>query len=732
MDELRFDAVERRAGWVISCLIVALVLIEVVRSQFYDAMQSRPLWWLGLWVVGLSVLGLALGGGWRLAPRTLRTLWRSFCAVFLVILATYPFFTAAEHIATRPWWAAFLLPLVAMFTVIAWSFGRALIWVVCLAAAYPVGALLAGHEVETRFVLSALANAQNVAFPTLFWAVLVHLERRWRETRSGTVRHLARLRRLAYRRYRQVLTGAVHDDVLGALTAAGRNPDRVSDHTARQATSALGLLRRGPETASAAESCSMQVVVEELRHQVARWAPGVVVRHAAPRSIGSVPIVAAAQLSAAVGEALRNAVAHAGPEARITLRITEDVGLVVAVEDDGGGFVADQLAPARLGVRTSIVERMASVAGGWAEVTSAPGAGTSVRLGWSAPERSTSQDTTPQPAPQPSSRHVPPPVVRLVIVVVWLLGVAQAAFLWEDFVAPGRVVVALAVSLAVGLFVTGANVWNGRCRWGAWCTTLGVLIATWAVMSQYDQIPPSSATWSLRFTMYCGAMLWLLGHRTASFAGFATLVGLLAGWAQAHGFGPGAVLEVGYQPIVVMFFCVCWDQILRWQDRRAGSRLLREHAARVPALIQRSARGRGMVDLSRIRRQAERSLRRVSQGGQLSREERRTILLDEAAVRDLLRSPALAREPLAASVRTARARGVEVLLLDDSQDGRSFVPDAVIDDLTAVLRDETVTRVVIRIAPPPESDEGTCLVERGGVTERIAFRCQSPARDAPL
>ncbi len=79
-------------------------------------------------------------------------------------------------------------------------------------------------------------------------------------------------------------------------------------------------------------------------------------------------------------EALQNALRHAGAK-RIAVRLrVDDAGLVLEIEDDGRGFDpnAPGLRSRRLGL-TSMEER-AERLGGWLEIRSAPGAGTTVRL----------------------------------------------------------------------------------------------------------------------------------------------------------------------------------------------------------------------------------------------------------------------------------------------------------------------------------------------------------------
>lgn len=93
---------------------------------------------------------------------------------------------------------------------------------------------------------------------------------------------------------------------------------------------------------------------------------------------------AAIELDAAVGNALDNVAAHAGPDAHAFV-LVEDLGdsIVVSVRDDGVGIAAGRLEEAsrqgRLGIAQSIVGRLTAL-GGSAELHSAPGEGTEWEL----------------------------------------------------------------------------------------------------------------------------------------------------------------------------------------------------------------------------------------------------------------------------------------------------------------------------------------------------------------
>ena len=88
-----------------------------------------------------------------------------------------------------------------------------------------------------------------------------------------------------------------------------------------------------------------------------------------------------------------NSVNHAGDDVTrwVSARSIPNGGVRIEVGDTGKGFEMDNIASERLGVRVSIIERLAN-AGGRATIVSAPGRGTIVKLRWPARE--------PNPAPE--------------------------------------------------------------------------------------------------------------------------------------------------------------------------------------------------------------------------------------------------------------------------------------------------------------------------------------------
>ena len=77
--------------------------------------------------------------------------------------------------------------------------------------------------------------------------------------------------------------------------------------------------------------------------------------------------------------AFENVLRHSGATVAELEVIYGDDVITVMVSDQGAGFDLAAVAPDRLGVRGSIVDRMESV-GGSARIWSSPGSGTSVML----------------------------------------------------------------------------------------------------------------------------------------------------------------------------------------------------------------------------------------------------------------------------------------------------------------------------------------------------------------
>jgi len=96
---------------------------------------------------------------------------------------------------------------------------------------------------------------------------------------------------------------------------------------------------------------------------------------------------AAEALYSASVQAMVNSVQHAGPadSRRLTVGGNDHGGCVIEISDTGRGFDVDSVPSARLGLRVSIHDRVAS-AGGIAVLRTSPGHGTTITLTWPRPD----------------------------------------------------------------------------------------------------------------------------------------------------------------------------------------------------------------------------------------------------------------------------------------------------------------------------------------------------------
>jgi signal transduction histidine kinase len=98
------------------------------------------------------------------------------------------------------------------------------------------------------------------------------------------------------------------------------------------------------------------------------------------------PVQVAGTLAAALAEAVRNSLRHAGVTGhavRRTVTCTISAGGIRLVfVDDGAGFDVRKVPADRLGISVSILGRMRRLAGGAGFVESQPGEGTTVTLVW--------------------------------------------------------------------------------------------------------------------------------------------------------------------------------------------------------------------------------------------------------------------------------------------------------------------------------------------------------------
>ncbi|WNM37031.1 ATP-binding protein [Micromonospora halotolerans] len=243
-------------------------------------------------------------------------------------------------------------------------------------AGYATGASLAGNPVEAR------AHAGTLLVQIGCAAVITAVMRGRIGRADATFADYQRLSREAVvgraaREAERRQNRDLHDTVLATLTMVGLGavPGPSAALRARCAADLRTLTALADARATPAGAVALD---EHLRTVLARLPELAVDATLAPCRV---PAAIAAALADSAAAALANVVRHA-PGAATTLRLAGDAeAVVVEVADDGPGFDPAAVPAHRYGLRESIHGRMASV-GGRAVVTSAPGAGTRIRLEW--------------------------------------------------------------------------------------------------------------------------------------------------------------------------------------------------------------------------------------------------------------------------------------------------------------------------------------------------------------
>src|SRR5690606_6893482 len=174
----------------------------------------------------------------------------------------------------------------------------------------------------------------------------------------------------------------VHDSVLTTLLSAARaETPEAKELAALMAGNAIGHLR---EALSESPQGDAEVSVAALATRIADTASAL----SEPISVdddgvrpGRIPVAVGEAVYSAAVQAMVNSLQHGGTAGRCVVVRGGSSEVTVEVGDDGCGFDPDAVPTERLGVRVSILERVASV-GGSAVIDTAPGTGTVVALRW--------------------------------------------------------------------------------------------------------------------------------------------------------------------------------------------------------------------------------------------------------------------------------------------------------------------------------------------------------------
>lgn len=322
-----------------------------------------------------------IGRGVRLAST-------AFAFLYVGALIAWPLVVASSDDASdqQPW-IFFLVNVGVVAAMLAFALRMQYIWAIAVPLIYGAVRMMQG-EFERDFWIT---TAFDVSFTIILGLVLVSLGWMFRAVAAGVddvrgraVADYAHAAAAAAAEEERVAVAALmHDSVLAALIAAERaESPRARDLAVGMAREAL--MRLANTEAAVLEEGSDEPVgsaqiVAELRRALSEAGADAVVEERG--GVGLIPGRAARALVLAARQAIGNSVAHArGRGLHIVAVAHGDEGITVTVSDTGPGFDLDAVDEDRLGIRASIMARMAAVAG-TARIES-DGSGTVVELSW--------------------------------------------------------------------------------------------------------------------------------------------------------------------------------------------------------------------------------------------------------------------------------------------------------------------------------------------------------------
>lgn len=383
IDHAASEQILRRLG--VSVGIGALIVMALESPEVVNQVrQSLTVWSIaqvGLAFVMFVPLALI---AWRGPFDRIRPVAAGAAVCFLLAAALNPLIyseTMRGTFASWPYRAAVLGVLAAA---LAWAVPVAVGYAAILTAITTLSNAVVVPESSTSSVIGDYTRALGLT-ALFLWCVAYArsvAERVDRETGQERATAATLAAAAAADRERARFAGLIHDAVLSTLLDAARTTHSTPRLQA-QAAHTLGQLDRAA-VATVPDRLDAGAVVAFLRDAVHAVRPDVEVTATPSRAAEPVvPTETVHVIGAALAEAVRNSVRHAGPGAHRAVSVTVGAGGIrVVLRDNGIGFDPASVPADRMGVAVSIRGRMQRLAGGAAFVESGPGHGTTVTLVW--------------------------------------------------------------------------------------------------------------------------------------------------------------------------------------------------------------------------------------------------------------------------------------------------------------------------------------------------------------
>jgi signal transduction histidine kinase len=330
--------------------------------------------------LGAMLIACVIGRGVRVTAG-------AFAIIYLAALAAWPVVIATSSGSQSQPWIFFLVNVGVVAAMLAFPLKMQVAWALGLPLVYGYVRLVEGGFRGSYWTTTAF----DVSFTIILGFVIVALGWMFRAVAVGVdsargnavASYTAVAASAAAEEERVAMAALMHDSVLAALIAAERaDSDRARDLAVAMAREALTRLAN-TEAVVAQEGSDDPVgtalIIAELRRVLSEMGADAIVEERG--TAGLIPGRAARAIVLAARQAIGNAIDHAaGRGLHVVVDGRGDEALTVMILDTGGGFDLDAIAEDRLGIRASMIARMAAVAGSvWIDSAEA---GTQVVLEW--------------------------------------------------------------------------------------------------------------------------------------------------------------------------------------------------------------------------------------------------------------------------------------------------------------------------------------------------------------
>ncbi|WP_295577326.1 ATP-binding protein [uncultured Microbacterium sp.] len=350
--------------------------------------QEDPLWRTGLVIaifLPLALMVIACFAG--VAARGFAGV---FAVVFPLALLTWPLATAGRPADPAEPWIWYLLNVATSAAVVAFRIPLQVVWAVLVPVLFGVVRIAQVGTAQGSVVVVVL----DVVYALILAGVVITLGWMLRsvaagidETRGSAVASYAAAAAAdAVEKERVAVAALMHDSVLAALIAAERaTTDRERTLAVSMAREALTRLANADQSAGEGpdEPVDGATIAAQLEAAARDHGQAVTVARDIDPSAPAIPGRVARALILAAAQAIANAIQHAHG-AGLTVEVSADrEGVRIRVGDTGHGFDPAAIPDDRLGIRASIIARVAAAAGRATVDSSA--AGTVVTLTWEQP-----------------------------------------------------------------------------------------------------------------------------------------------------------------------------------------------------------------------------------------------------------------------------------------------------------------------------------------------------------